>query len=92
MHTQNSMILSDSVNFLRIRPRYGVLLTVNVLQACKQRVFPASVLDLSLVPTAEKSCYYFERVFLTQVKACHENSIPFIGTLLFKVNKVKHCC
>lgn len=50
-----------------------------------------SVPNLSLVPTAEKSCYY-ERVFLTEVKACHYNSIPFIGTLLFKVNKVKHCC
>lgn len=68
MRTQNLMILSDNVNFLRIRPRYGVLLVVNVIQAYKQRVFPMSVPNLSLVPTAEKSCYSFERVFLIQWK------------------------
>ena len=43
----------------------------SMIQARKQRIFPVSIPNLSLGPTAEKGCYYFERVFLTLVKACH---------------------
>ena len=32
----------------------------SMIQACEQRIFPVSIPKLSLVPTAEKGCYYFE--------------------------------
>lgn len=51
-----------------------------------------SIANLLLVPTAEKGRYYFEQVFLTQVKSCNWNLIPFKETLLSKVNKCKHYC
>lgn len=43
----------------------------SLILARKQRIFPMCIPNLALFPTAERSCYYLERVFVTQMKACY---------------------